>query len=142
MGVLYFIWPSHNSSPSTVTTRAYHEGAIELNQTTGKKFAWLLQKVDHFSPTDERTFNQRVFYSNEGSNLRTAQPVFLFIPGLHPVKALQDSSLLDKQIKERKGISLAIETRYFGESRPFGDDSYSLGNLKYLSMEQMVEDIA
>jgi hypothetical protein len=32
--------------------------------------------------------------------------------------------------------------RYFGESRPFEDDSYSLANLKYLTIEQMVEDVA
>lgn len=142
VAALYFIWQSPEEAASAVATRAYHEGTIELNQTTGKKFAWLRQRVDHFSPTDERTFYQRMFFSNEGSSLRNAQPVFLFIPGLHPVTSLQDSKLLEKQAKERKGISLAIEMRYFGESRPFGDDSYSLEGLKYLSMEQMVEDIA
>jgi hypothetical protein len=72
----------------------------------------------------------------------TAQPIFLFIAGLKPVGSLQESKLLEKQVKERKGISLAIETRYFGESRPFEDDSYTLDNLKYLSLEQITEDIA
>lgn len=45
-------------------------------------------------------------------------------------------------MKDRNGISLAIEMRYFGESRPFEDDSYSLQNLKYLSLEQVTEDVA
>lgn len=37
---------------------------------------------------------------------------------------------------------MALEPRYFGESLPFGGDSHSLHNLKYLSLEQMVEDLA
>lgn len=36
-----------------------------------------------------------------------------------------------------------MEPRYFGESLPFGTkQSFTLSNLKYLTVEQMVEDIA
>jgi hypothetical protein len=40
------------------------------------------------------------------------------------------------------GLVLALEHRYYGKSLPFGADSLSVKNLKYLSAEQALKDLA
>jgi hypothetical protein len=80
-----------------VASRVYHEGVVELNQTISKKFAWIRQKLDHFTPADERTFYQRVFVSTEGGNLKSSPPVFLYVAEFEPVTYTQKSDLMTKQ---------------------------------------------
>ena len=44
---------------------------------------------------------------------------------------------------EMKAAQIALEPRYFGYSLPFGPkQSFTAENLKYLTIEQMIEDIA
>ena len=107
--VVAFLWQRPETNLSGLVVRNYREGVVELNQTSGKKFAWIRQKLDHFSPSDERTFYQRIFINNEGgSNFKGVQPVFLYLGGLIPVDLLQGSALFTKQIRDKKGISLAM----------------------------------
>jgi hypothetical protein len=49
---LALIWQRPDGQASAAPTKIYREGVVELNQTTSKKFAWLRQKLDHFSPSD------------------------------------------------------------------------------------------
>jgi hypothetical protein len=109
IGVVAYLWQKPQNNVSGLAARNYKEGAVELNQTTGKKYAWIRQKLDHFSPTDERTFYQRMFINNEGgSNFKGIQPVFLYLSGFLTINQLQGSALFSKQIRDRKGISLAL----------------------------------
>ena len=117
-----------------VVGKSYQEGLLEYNQTVGKKFAWIRQRVDHFDSRDDRYFFQRVFINVEGSNLRRDAPVFLYVPEFQPLAETQKSAFLTQLIEEKKAISMAVEPRYFGESLPFGGDSHSLHNLQYLSL--------
>ena len=40
------------------------------------------------------------------------------------------------------GLILVVQHRYYGQSLPFGNDSLSLDNLKFLTSEQALSDFA
>lgn len=121
--------------------------------------AYFKQRLDHFRPTDTRTYQQRYFYSdrfvrNNGSKQKIA---FLCVGGEGP--ALDRSVLTDsvhcsgdmletaKVLHEMYfDISIhlyALEHRYYGESFPdFGTESpVSNKNLVFLSSRQALRDL-
>lgn len=40
------------------------------------------------------------------------------------------------------GLVLVVQHRFYGQSLPFGNNSFSLTNLKYLTSEQALSDLA
>ncbi|XP_001949662.1 putative serine protease K12H4.7 [Acyrthosiphon pisum] len=100
---------------------------------------WFLQKLDHFNPTDNRTWKQRYqvnqkYYKKDG-------PVFLMIGGEGPISAkwMYSGAWID-YAKEFNALCLQLEHRYYGKSHPTED--MSTKNLVYLSSEQALTDLA
>ncbi len=93
LGVLfYFLRQSSTNTQSVVEIiKNYEEGVVELNQTLKKKFAYIKQKLDHNNPEDNRYFFQRIFVSNEQSNPRSNNSVFLYISQIGSVGKTQES---------------------------------------------------
>ena len=52
----------------------------------------------------------------------------------------QETTIMQHFAKELGGIAAAIEHRYFGLSAPFGNDSYSRENIKYLTLDNTMAD--
>jgi serine protease 16 len=103
------------------------------------------QQLDHFSPEETRTWQQRYFVNDEffdGSG-----PVFLCVGGegseLTPdvVKTgTVHCAVMVELAKEIGGLILALEHRYYGESQPV--PNLSTANLKWLTSRQALGDIA
>lgn len=71
-----------------------------------------------------------------------AGPVILYICGEAECRGISDQSFTAKLAQQTHGLVLALEHRYYGKSLPFGADSLSVKNLKYLSAEQALKDLA
>lgn len=100
---------------------------------------WFTQRLDHFDPQNSRTWQQRYFVN--GSTFGVNGPVFLMIGGEGPLSAFWVAvGSMVEYAEKNKALVLALEHRYYGASHPTSDTSVE--NLKYLSSEQALADIA
>ena len=52
----------------------------------------------------------------------------------------QSAIIFTEWAKELGGITATLEHRYFGQSLPLGNDSYTLDNLKHFTLENVMQD--
>ncbi|KAB5583409.1 serine carboxypeptidase S28-domain-containing protein [Coniochaeta sp. 2T2.1] len=122
--------------------------------------------VDHFNPSDTRTFNNRFFVND--TYYKPGGPVIFYDFGEAGVDEWYAAILLGgwngslsaplELAKSRNGVVVGFEHRYYGYSRPFpvsdeedyyAEDTYTRGtplggaaDYKYLTVEQALEDVA
>ena len=109
----------------------------------GKQFTFNGQFIDHFNPLDGRTWSQRYWVDNTFYSPGTNSPIFLYICGEGTCSGTPSIGSFPYQMAQRAGALLvALEHRYYGYSQPFGPQSMKTENLRYLSVEQALEDIA
>jgi pimeloyl-ACP methyl ester carboxylesterase len=97
------------------------------------------QLVDHFSPGTHRTFSQHYFIDDSDAK-DTSSPVILYVCGEGACEGPSATPVVNAEAKKYHAYRIAIEHRYYGQSQPFA--TLSTENLKYLSMDQAIEDIA
>lgn len=100
---------------------------------------WFTQILDHFNPTDTRTWQQRYF--TNATFYKPGGPVFLMIGGegpANPVWMVEGAWI--SYAKDVNAYLLYLEHRFYGQSHPTED--VSVENLVYLSSEQALADLA
>jgi len=120
---------THNNAQAT-----YETGYFDVN-------------IDHFdysttSPHSD-TFKMRYLYnSNSWSGAASKGPIFFYAGNEGSIDAFWENSgfVTDYLPKIFGAYVLFAEHRYFGESMPFGNNSYEVPNLKYLTTEQAMAD--
>uniref|UniRef100_A0A2A4JNU2 Serine protease K12H4.7 n=1 Tax=Heliothis virescens TaxID=7102 RepID=A0A2A4JNU2_HELVI len=102
---------------------------------------WFIQKLDHSSPSDLRTWKQRYFVNDSFYDFKNQGPVFLMIGGEGPADArwMVKGAWID-YAKKFNALCINLEHRYYGESHPTID--ISVKNLQYLSSYQALADLA
>ncbi|KAL5238760.1 hypothetical protein ACI65C_006170 [Semiaphis heraclei] len=108
-------------------------------RTMNTEDEWYIQKLDHFNPTDNRTWKQR--YQVNLENYKNDGPIFLMIGGEGSISAkwMHSGAWID-YAKEFNALCFQLEHRFYGESHPTEDLSTS--NLVYLSSDQALADLA
>ncbi|KAI1297167.1 putative serine protease K12H4.7 [Halotydeus destructor] len=101
---------------------------------------WLEQQLNHFDPSDTRTWKQRFFVNDQF--FQPGNPVFLQLGGEGTADPVW---LVDGQIAQNYGPKLGamliyVEHRYYGQSHPTPD--MSVDNLKFLTSQQALADFA
>lgn len=105
-------------------------------ETTELKSYIFDQKLDHFDANNEKTFSQR-YWVNTAFSTSAASPVLLYICGEAVCKT--NTSILT-HAKELAAHVVYVEHRYYGRSTP--TKNLTTENLKFLSTEQALEDLA
>ncbi|KAF5283542.1 hypothetical protein FQA39_LY17322 [Lamprigera yunnana] len=102
---------------------------------------WFDQKLDHFNPTDQRTWKQRYFVNDQFYNNSVENPVFLMIggEGIASPKWMTQGSWID-YAKRFNALCFQLEHRYYGKSHP--TENLNTENLVYLSSQQALADLA
>eukprot|EP00771_Trimastix_marina_P000430 gnl/Trimastix_PCT/1449.p1 GENE.gnl/Trimastix_PCT/1449~~gnl/Trimastix_PCT/1449.p1 ORF type:complete len:457 (+),score=132.25 gnl/Trimastix_PCT/1449:121-1491(+) len=95
------------------------------------------QKLDHFA-FSTITWRQKYYY-DDSSFIAPNGPIFLTIGGEAPLHGVA-GGFPKKLAQKFGGMVVSLEHRYYGESQPFSN--LSTENLKYLSVEQELEDLA
>jgi hypothetical protein len=99
---------------------------------------WFSQRLDHYSPTDHRQFNQRYyefldyFQAHDG-------PIFLKVCGEYSCDGIANDYMAVLAKKFGAAI-VSLEHRYYGKSFPFKESTTH--NLQYLSSKQALFDLA
>ncbi|KAK2355607.1 Serine carboxypeptidase S28 family protein [Trifolium repens] len=103
-----------------------------------QKELWLNQTLDHFSPYDNRQFQQRYYECLD--HFRSPDgPIFLVICGEDACSGISPDYTVVLAKKFGAAV-VSLEHRYYGLSTPF--DTLSTENLKYLSSKQTLFDLA
>ncbi|XP_038119117.1 putative serine protease K12H4.7 [Culex quinquefasciatus] len=113
------------------------EGYVSTNpHTIGYKFR---TRVDHFDPQNRATFEFE-YYSNDEYYERGG-PIFIFVGGDWPLEQYYIERGHFHDIAQRTNAWMFTnEHRYYGHSSPVSD--YSTENLRYLTVEQAMVDLA
>ncbi|ETO20282.1 hypothetical protein RFI_16937 [Reticulomyxa filosa] len=88
------------------------------------------QKLDHFNPQDTRTFKEKYLVCSE--YWKQGGPIFFYSGNEGEIESFYYNT----------GFMFDIAPQYYGSSLPFGDDSFTPENLRYLTIELAVADYA
>ncbi|XP_029634017.1 putative serine protease K12H4.7 [Octopus sinensis] len=100
---------------------------------------WFDQKLDHFDPSDTRTWKQRYFINK--SYFKPGGPIFLMIGGEGTADPIwMSTGDWVENAKKYNAFCIQVEHRFYGKSHPTED--MSTENLKYLSSMQALADLA
>lgn len=117
-----------------------NENLLKLNYKIPKIYEKFIdQRLDNFNPFDKRTWKMRYLENDEYR--KPGGPIMIFLGGEWTISGgrLAYGHLVD-MAKEFNGSLYYTEHRYYGKSRPTANTSTE--NLKYLSIEQALEDVA
>lgn len=111
--------------------------------------------IDHFDPSRTlANYSQRILSSDEfyGKGLKSwgkksssscKGPIFFYTGNESPVTDYwENSGFIFDLARVHGALVVFAEHRYFGESMPFGSESFSQENVGYLSPEQALADYA
>ncbi|RLN93553.1 hypothetical protein BBJ28_00001724 [Nothophytophthora sp. Chile5] len=98
--------------------------------------------LDHFAPVSRRASWKQRYLVNEEFWGGRGFPVFLYIGGEGPLgpRAISNRTFIHAMAEKHRALLLALEHRFYGKSYPTPD--MSLSNLRYLSSEQALADLA
>jgi len=107
------------------------------------------QTLDHFNFGNTQTYKQRYLYNDKNWNTKSYPngcygPIFFYTGNESPVTDYWQASGLFTEVLAPKYGALLIfaEHRYFGESLPFGNQSFTNANIGWLSSDQALADYA
>lgn len=120
-----------NREPPIDTTATFDDVEVETK--------WIEQRLNHFDPQDERTWNMR--YLENGAYLQNGGPIFIYVGGEWTVSEgwLRTGHMHD-MARDLNGTMFYTEHRYYGESRPTPD--LTIENLRFLNIDQALADLA
>lgn len=117
--------------------------SIRFNSPVNQTQHWFKdQLINHFDRQDNRTYSQRYwsisqYFSNESG------PVFVYICGEYTCPGLPEERQFPIELaKKFNALILVLEHRYYGASQPFGNESMKFENMKYLTINLALEDLA
>lgn len=140
-------WRSYaGATLALVAVSAVLEAAAATDPTT----KYYNQSLNHFDDSDKRRWPQRYLINDDhwtGSNaLKNGckGPILLYTGNEGAITGFWGSNgfMIDRLAPKFGALLLFPEERYYGDSMPFGDESFTADNLKYLSTEQVLADYA
>eukprot|EP01120_Amphizonella_sp_Union-15-10_P011217 TRINITY_DN4702_c0_g1_i1.p1 TRINITY_DN4702_c0_g1~~TRINITY_DN4702_c0_g1_i1.p1 ORF type:complete len:489 (-),score=72.58 TRINITY_DN4702_c0_g1_i1:23-1489(-) len=111
---------------------------------------YVTQTLDHFNyETKDKFYKQRflvadAYWGTKSWPLECKGPIFFYTGNEAPVTEYYTASGFFTQVLAPKYGALLVfaEHRYFGESMPFGNQSFQPGNIGYCSSDQALADYA
>ncbi|XP_062136951.1 putative serine protease K12H4.7 [Drosophila sulfurigaster albostrigata] len=102
---------------------------------------WFEQRLDHFTPKDTRTWQQRYYVNDQYYRNDSQAPVFLMIGGEgEATKKWMHEGAWIHYAEHFGALCIQLEHRFYGKSHPTSD--LSTTNLAYLSSEQALADLS
>lgn len=106
------------------------------------KTFYIDQQLDHFNFRDARTFKQRYLLNDDHFDAQNG-PVFFYAGNEGDIEAFWNNTGFVFDVAPIfQALVVFPEHRYYGKTLPFGEDSFKLENIGYLSVEQALADYA
>jgi len=108
---------------------------------------WFDQALDHFETSKRNvSWRQRYIVNEDHFDPKRGGPLFFYTGNEGPIDAFYDSNgfVTDVLAPEFGALVVFAEERYYGESLPFGNDTFQGGyeTLKYLTTDNVLADYA
>ncbi|KAF0716567.1 Aste57867_2778 [Aphanomyces stellatus] len=119
-----------------------HGGNTEGLEAAAPEEWFETQKLDHTDAANSAVWKQR-FFTNDEFYGGAGSPVFVYINGENVARNTTVGStglFMNVLAKKHKALIVSLEHRYYGKSQPVAD--YTTANLKYLTAEQALNDLA
>lgn len=105
----------------------------KMKSSLGQEMHWLDQVVDHYDYSKAEYFKQRYWVVKDYFNPRIG-PVFLYICGEWVCDGVPElRTWIAVLAQKTQGMILVLEHRFYGDSLPFGKDSFSVQNMRLLN---------
>ena len=100
------------------------------------------QRIDNFGFGSDDTYKEKVLYNE--THFEEGGPILLYAGNEGKIELfVENSGFLWDLAPQLKGTVIFAEHRYYGESMPYGDESYkSRKNLAYFTADQAMADYA
>ncbi|XP_066590491.1 lysosomal Pro-X carboxypeptidase-like [Prorops nasuta] len=96
--------------------------------------------IDHFNLNEKSIFKIRYFINTTWQK-ENNPPIFFYTGNQEAIELYAHKSGFMWEIaKDFQAVLVFAEHRYYGQSEPFGNDSYSSSNLRYLTVQQTIAD--
>jgi len=100
---------------------------------------WFDQKLDHFDPSNNKTWRQRYLINAE--NYTAGGPAFLYIAGEWEMRTNEIHKMIFNDFNANvSAVIFGLEHRFYGQSRP--TPNMEEDQLEYLDMDQALADAA
>merc|ERR1712088_753328 len=120
-------------------TRTRHVGLFPPSPGPPPDPLWFQQRLDHFRPSETRTWSQRYFLSKK--HYKEGGPTLLMIGGEGPANpAWMGAGAWEDYAKQEGAAMVLLEHRYYGESHPTED--LGVKSMVWLSSRQALADLA
>ncbi|KAI1378058.1 peptidase S28 [Hypoxylon crocopeplum] len=119
-----------------LTTAALGLG-YAYSTTSECDYKWITQPIDHFYQTNG-TYQQR--YSIFDEFYKPGGPIMFFQGEESWYLDCANTTVVYEYAKQLGGLAVSLEHRYFGQSMPFGKNSHTISNLKYLTLDNVMAD--
>uniref|UniRef100_A0A8D0BQC7 Lysosomal Pro-X carboxypeptidase n=1 Tax=Salvator merianae TaxID=96440 RepID=A0A8D0BQC7_SALMN len=114
-----------------------------LRATRSYRTCYITQKIDHFGFSEDRTFKQRYLVVDRHWNEDTGSVLFYTGNEGDITWFANNTGFMWNIAEELNAILVFAEHRYYGESLPFGNKTFSdVKYLNYLTSEQALADFA
>lgn len=99
--------------------------------------------IDHFS-TSTQTFQQKILTcTTYWSNTTAGAPVLFYTGNEGPIESFySNTGSIFSWAQELGALIIFVEHRYYGSSLPYGNESFTRENIRFLTIEQALEDYA
>jgi pimeloyl-ACP methyl ester carboxylesterase len=128
-------------APHVATGLRHHQGlrAPPPSSEPAPAAQWFLQSLDHFRPSETRTWRQRYFLSKQ--HYREGGPTLLMIGGEGAANpAWMGAGSWQDYARQEGAAMVLLEHRFYGESRPTPD--LGVKSMAWLSSRQALADLA
>ena len=99
--------------------------------------------VDNFDFSSNATYSQRYLVNSDYWTPNSNQPIFFYTGNEGSIEGFAANTGFMNEYAEGAGaLIIYAEHRYYGTSLPFGQNSFTKENIKYLTVEQALADFA
>ncbi|KAJ7475971.1 serine carboxypeptidase S28-domain-containing protein [Mycena latifolia] len=99
---------------------------------------WFDQLIDHSAGSDNSTFGQRVQVNN--TFYKPGGPLFILQGDESSTMLCLAQFEFARWAPEFGAGLISLEHRYFGKSQPFGNNSYTAENMRFLTLDNVISD--
>ncbi len=142
--VLFFISAQAEPKEYLMLRRSMENAALPQIKSPYRNFSdvtsagVIVQRLDHDSKTDSRTFNQRYWKNSSYAN-SAAAPILFYICGEGACGDYAVGGQVAAHAQKLGANIFALEHRYYGKSQPFTD--LSTEHLKFLTTDFALKDL-
>jgi lysosomal Pro-X carboxypeptidase len=125
-----------------LSVQKYTKGSHSKFFDLCSQFNFFTQSVDHFGFNQVDTYQQRYIISDKYWQ-GAGSPIFFYTGNEGDIQWFcENTGFVWEQAEQLGALVVFAEHRYYGNSMPYGAESYSKANLNYLTSEQALADYA